>query len=99
MKEKSGMITDQNELNQTDIKFRIIKEIEQIPENGLMELYNIVHFYRIGLEQTFNNKNEKFEYAGCWSDMSEEDYQDFVETIYRRRRYSNRRKLYEEIST
>ncbi|MCB1191351.1 MAG: hypothetical protein H7A23_05095 [Leptospiraceae bacterium] len=93
------MIAEQNESKQTSFKFKIIQEIEQIPENKLMELYNLVHFYRIGLEQIVSKKTESINYAGCWSDMSEEDFQDFVETTFRRRRHSNRRKLYEEVFT
>ncbi len=37
------------------------------------------------LEQSQNKTNEIMQFAGIWSDMSEEDFNDFCEEIEQRR--------------
>ena len=64
---------------------QIIAEISLIPEDKHQELYELIHKFRIDLERVQNNKNENMQFAGIWSDMAEEDFNDFCEEIEQRR--------------
>ena len=65
---------------------KVIKEIELIPLEKLNEVYDFVHFFRIGLDKTKVNKEKILSFAGCWNDMSDEMFDDFMEEIGQRRR-------------
>ena len=73
-------------MNKYLLREKVIKEIELIPLDKLNEVYNFVHFFRIGLEETKVNKEKILSFAGCWNDMSDEMFDDFMEDIGQRRR-------------
>lgn len=74
----------------------IIEEINLIPEDKLTELYNLIHGFRITLKSSANNINEIMAFAGCWQDLSDEEFTDFSEEIEQRRQSSSRRRFNDE---
>jgi len=81
-------------MNVSEIQIRLTEEISLIPQNKLSELYDFIHFYRVGLETAQNTAEEIMGFAGCWGDMQDGDFENFLEDIAERRRtaFSGRRK-------
>ncbi|MEO0841131.1 MAG: hypothetical protein AAF063_19775 [Cyanobacteria bacterium J06643_5] len=83
-------------MESSNIRTEVIKEINLIPEEKLRELYNFIHYFRLGVENKFetvisrteddDKRREKImQYAGSWNDMSDEAFADFYEEIITRR--------------
>jgi len=62
-----------------------MEEIKLIPEHKLSEGYDFIHYFRIGLQKSKVNINQIMQFAGCWKDMSEDLFNDFLEEISKRR--------------
>jgi hypothetical protein len=56
----------------------ILKEIKDVPVERLDEVYEFVHSLTVKKEKAQKRSNALDALAGCMSDMSEQDYQDFV---------------------
>lgn len=80
-------------MNVSEIKVRLTDEINRIPQDRLVELYYLIHFYRLGLETVPNNTEEIIKFAGCWNDMPDQAFEDFLIEITERRQraFSGRR--------
>ncbi len=66
-------------MNISEIQIRLTEEISLIPLEKLTELYNFIHFYRVGLETAKNCTEEIMRFAGCWEDIPDEEYGDIRE--------------------
>ncbi|MBI4670117.1 MAG: hypothetical protein HY741_00400 [Chloroflexi bacterium] len=64
---------------------RVIEEIRRLPENRLDEIYSLLHFFRIGLETSRDKIKPIMQFAGAWSEMSEDTFADFMRSITTRR--------------
>ncbi|MGK7952969.1 MAG: hypothetical protein AB4368_30315 [Xenococcaceae cyanobacterium] len=64
---------------------RLIKEISLIPEDRHQELYDLIYTFRMGLNQPEHKLDEIMQFAGSWSDLSEEDFKNFYEEVEERR--------------
>ncbi len=75
------------------IKRRVLQEIELIPEDKLADLYNFIHYFRLGIELSSGGSQQTMSFAGSWRDMPDEDFDDFTREIAERRRqaFSRRR--------
>jgi len=75
------------------IKNKIINELNRIPDYKLAEIYDFVHYYRLGLQQSVENIDKIMEFAGCWNDMPERVFDEFISDIVKRRKqaFSGRR--------
>jgi len=68
------------------IKRRVLQEIELIPGDKLVDLYNFLHYFRLGLEKARSPKSEQIlAFAGCWQDMPDELLAEFTAEIVERR--------------
>ena len=56
----------------------ILKEINDVPVNRLEELYQFVHSMTPKSKQTDALRKKILSYADTFSDMSSEDYNDFL---------------------
>ncbi|MDM8517816.1 hypothetical protein QUF76_16595 [Desulfobacterales bacterium HSG16] len=65
---------------------KVMEEIRLIPENRLSEIYNLIHFFRLGLETDRKNTKKTMRFAGCWQDMPDREFREFSEEISQRRR-------------
>ncbi len=66
---------------------RILEEIDKIPEEKLIYLYDLIHFFRLGLETKKSSAQDILKLAGSWKDMSEEAFNDFLNEIKGRRQH------------
>ncbi|MBI4684867.1 MAG: hypothetical protein HY755_06685 [Nitrospirae bacterium] len=75
------------------IRDRVMSEIELIPEYKLSEIYDFIHYFRVGLQKSKGNVEQIMRFAGCWKDMPEDAFNDFLGEISRRRKqaFSKRR--------
>ena len=76
------------------IKTKLINEINLIPDSKLSEIYNIIRYFRLGVEkEAIKNKKNSLSYAGSWQEMDSELFDEYMLDIADRRRnaFSNRR--------
>ena len=76
----------------------ILQELEHIPETKLAELYDIIHYFRLGLEQE-RRDNPTMQLAGAWADMPDDLFQWLLAEISMRRSGAFSGRLSREIST
>lgn len=73
----------------TGIRTKVIEEINLLPVERLIDLYNLIHYFRIGIEQSHTIEQPQvakvMALAGSWSDMPADDFTDFLEEIEERR--------------
>jgi hypothetical protein len=63
----------------------IIKEIKDVPVNRLEELYQFVHSLTQSAQQTETQRAQILAFGGAFSDMSQDDYADFVDQTQKTR--------------
>jgi hypothetical protein len=56
----------------------ILKEIKEVPVSRLEELYQFVHSLKPKTKQTETLRKKILSFGGAFSDMSSEDYSDFL---------------------
>jgi hypothetical protein len=57
----------------------ILKEIKKVPVNRLEELYILIHSFNEESSKITNTKNEILSFSGAFSEMSDNDYNDFIQ--------------------
>lgn len=68
------------------IKNKVLQEIDLIPDDKLTDLYNFIHYFRLGLEKSQVTKPKLIlAFAGCWQDMPDEMFNNFTAEIKERR--------------
>ncbi|WP_066382006.1 MULTISPECIES: hypothetical protein [unclassified Anabaena] len=72
-------------MNPSEWKIKVWEEVQQIPEAKLAQLYELIHGFRLSAETNSSNTTKIMQFAGCWSDLSEEAYSEFVDDIAIRR--------------
>lgn len=80
-------------MNTSVVRERLLEEVYRIPEDRLAEVYKFVHYFRIGIETVRDEQSDIMHYAGCWRDMPEETFAEFIQDVKTRRRqaFSRRR--------
>jgi len=63
------------------VRHKLIKEIEKIPDENLNDIYNFVHRFRLKLQSKKVNIEKIMQFAGSWNDMSEADFNEFLAEI------------------
>lgn len=64
---------------------KVVDEIKQIPEERQQQILDVIHHFRIGLQRSQKKTHKINNYAGCWKDMPEDMYQDFLNEVNQRR--------------
>lgn len=74
------------------IKNKIVEKVSLIPREKQQELYELIRDFRTSLNPKKNNQSQEgcstnsiMEFAGSWSDLPSEDFDDFCEGIAQRR--------------
>ncbi|OQY30711.1 MAG: hypothetical protein B6I38_06955 [Anaerolineaceae bacterium 4572_5.1] len=79
----------------TILKDKVIREINLLPEEKLLEVYNFIHYFRIGAESEKSKIAESslLSYAGSWNDLADDVFDDFLSDVTERREkaFSGRR--------
>ncbi len=81
------------------IRDRLIDEIKLIPEHRLSEIYDFIHYFRVGLQKSKGNIDQIMKFAGCWKDMPEEVFTDFIREVTQRRKQAFSRRRGDEART
>jgi hypothetical protein len=72
-------------MSESALRIKVVEEIQRVPEDKLGELYDFIHFFRVGLERAKPHPEEIMQFAGCWQNMSAEAFQEFLDDITERR--------------
>jgi hypothetical protein len=67
------------------MKNKLMNEINLLPEDKLGEVYNFVHYFRLGTEKNKQDSGNLLSFSGAWSDMSNEVFDDYLSNITERR--------------
>lgn len=72
---------------------KILEEIQHIPEARLAEVYDFIHYFRLGLEKAGNADESIMRFAGSWQDMPDDVFNELEEDLASRRKqaFSERR--------
>ena len=65
---------------------KIFDEIAKIPDEKVHEIFDLLHHFRLGLKVKTSNPQKILQLAGSWKDMSEDDFEDFVNDVTTRRK-------------
>jgi hypothetical protein len=60
---------------------KVLEEVQQIPDAKLAQLYELIHGFRLNSETNNHNAVNIMQFAGCWSDLSNEVYSEFSDEI------------------
>lgn len=63
----------------------ILKEIKDVPLNRLEELYEFIHSITPMTKQNESVREKILSFGGSFSDMSDEDYSDFLHEMKKTR--------------
>lgn len=66
-------------------KDELIHEISLLPEEKLGEVYNLIHSFRLGAEETKQKENDILSFSGSWKDIDEKVFDGFLSDISERR--------------
>jgi hypothetical protein len=61
-------------MNISDLKTKVFEEIQQIPDNKLIELFSLIHTFRLRLKPAPSQAQLIMQFAGCWKDLPNETY-------------------------
>ena len=64
----------------------ILKEIHNLPPEGLEELYHIVHSLNQKNRKSVRMRNKILSFAGAFNDMTDKNYSDYVNETKRTRK-------------
>ncbi len=85
-------------MNVSTLRTRVFEEIRLIPENKLPDLYDFIHYFRLGLEVSKGNTKQIMQFAGCWQDMPDETFTKFSKELAERRQQAFSRRRNSETS-
>ncbi|NJO42582.1 MAG: hypothetical protein HC769_08860 [Cyanobacteria bacterium CRU_2_1] len=71
-------------MNASELRTKVLAEIQRIPEEKLAEVYDWIHRFRVEAE-TESDTVPMMRFAGCWNDMNREVYDEFINEITLRR--------------
>jgi len=80
------------------IRDKLLEEIKLIPEHKLSELYDFIHYFRLSLQNSKENRDQIIKFAGCWKDMPKEIFNEFSKEIAQRRKQAFSRRRGDEAS-
>ncbi|MEW6007758.1 MAG: hypothetical protein AB1595_06395 [bacterium] len=72
-------------MSKSIIRERVMDEIKLIPEYKLSEVYDFIHYFRIGFQGSKRTIDQIMKFAGCWQDMPGDTFNDFFKEINERR--------------
>ncbi len=82
----------------SNLRTKLLSEINLIPEEKLEELYNFIHYLRVGVEASKGTPEKIMQFAGSWDDMSDETFADLNEEIIARRQQAFLGRISDETS-
>ena len=71
-----------------EMRERLLDEIRGIPDTRVAEVYDLIHFFRVGLEKVALGGGavaDLMSFAGSWSDMPDEQFASLAAEWQKRR--------------
>ena len=68
------------------LRNKVIEEINRVPEDKLKDIYEFIHFFNLRDETNKNTPEDIMQFAGCWQDMPDGDFKEFLSEITARRK-------------
>ena len=65
---------------------KLLKEIAKIPDDKVADIYRLIHYFRLGIQSQKGNPEKILKLSGSWKDMSENDFNDFLNEVKDRRK-------------
>ena len=69
-----------------NFKEKVLEELSLLPEEKWVEVYDFIHYFRLGLEASQLRKPKIMQFAGIWQDMADDTFDDFLDEIADRRK-------------
>ncbi len=63
----------------------ILEELKNVPVNRLKDLYSIIHSLGVDTDKTEKSSKKILSFAGSFSDMSDNDFNDFLQETQKNR--------------
>lgn len=81
------------EMKAITVREKVLEEIKSIPEEKLPEIFDFIHSFRLNTQLSIAKSDQAMSFAGCWQDMPDEVYDEFITEISQRRQaaFSRRR--------
>ena len=68
------------------LRRKFIEQIQRLPDEKLNELYEIIHFFSTDTKHAKPcSKDNVMRFAGCWDDMSDSEFNIWLNEISERR--------------
>lgn len=82
------------------IRAKVIEEVNLLPRERLPDLYTLIHYFRLGLEQSQKAGQASvakiMALAGSWQEMPESEFTGLLEEIQQRRQLAFQRRRHDE---
>ena len=59
----------------------ILEELKNVPVDKLQDLYSIIHSFRVNSKNSGDANKKILSFAGVFSDMSQDDYDDLTKDL------------------
>jgi len=82
----------------SDLKTKVLEEIQLVPEDQLIDLYNLIHSFRLGFDSASTASQSIMRFSGCWNELPTETYTEFLEDLAQRRQQAFSQRQYREAS-
>jgi hypothetical protein len=69
----------------TMLRDRVVEEIKLLPDHKLLEILDLVHYFRVGWQGAGENISQIMGFAGSWKDMPEDTFREFSAEVAQRR--------------
>ncbi len=79
------LLREEGKMNVSTIRERVVEEVKLIPDHKLMEIYELIHYFRVGLQSSGGTIDQVAKFAGCWASLPEDTFREFSEEIAQRR--------------
>jgi hypothetical protein len=83
----------------SELRTKLLAEIQQVPDDKLGELYDLIHAFQLRFSNgALDQPKTIMQFAGCWSDLPDETYTDFLDDISFRRQQAFSQRQHRETS-
>ncbi|MFZ5516804.1 MAG: hypothetical protein ACOY90_09215 [Candidatus Zhuqueibacterota bacterium] len=65
---------------------KLLDEISKIPDDKVPVIFDFLHYFRLGLGMKASSPEKILQLAGSWKDMTEDDFEDFLNDVKTRRK-------------
>jgi len=81
-------------MEQLEIREKVIEELRMIPDEQMGNIYEFLHHIRTEPRNSTTNSDKIMGFAGCWSDMPDNAFSEFIQEMRDRRAqaFAGRRK-------